>query len=155
MENLSVLDENWKILTTLFPGDWKMQARETGAIERLRGFGSAEALMRTLLMHVACGYSLRETVVRAKAARIAEISDVALLKRLRHAEGWLRGLCLSLLEENGVCGPEVKPGVKLRLFDGTIVKEPGKTGSQWRIHFSLRLPSLECDFFKLTQRVGN
>lgn len=153
MENLSVLDENWKILTTLFPEGWREQATELGAIERFRSF-TTEALMHTLLIHIARGYSLRETVVRAKAAGIAEISDVALLKRLRHSEAWLRALCLSLLNENGVCAPQLKEGINLRLFDGTIVKEPGKTGSQWRIHYSLRVPSLECDFFKLTQSVG-
>ena len=70
MENLSVLDENWKILTTLFPEGWREQATELGAIERFRSF-TTEALMHTLLIHIARGYSLRETVVRAKAAGIA------------------------------------------------------------------------------------
>jgi hypothetical protein len=38
-----------------------------------------------------------------------------------------------------------------RLLDGSLISEPGsKTGSQWRIHYSLRWPSLECDYFKLT-----
>jgi DDE family transposase len=36
------------------------------------------------------------------------------------------------------------------LVDATTVKEPGKTGGQWRIHYSLRLPALECDHFQLT-----
>jgi hypothetical protein len=154
MEKLSVLDEDWKVLTTLFPSDWQQQATELGAIERLRGFSSAEALMRTLLLHIARGYSLRETVVRAKAAGIADISDVALLKRLRGAERWLQGLCRALMQENQIVAPPLKPGLNLRIFDGTIVKEPGKTGSQWRIHFSVRLPSLECDYFKLTPSDG-
>jgi hypothetical protein len=34
------------------------------------------------------------------------------------------------------------------------VKESGKTGSLWRIHYSLQLPSLCCDFFKLTATKG-
>jgi len=34
-------------------------------------------------------------------------------------------------------------------------KEPGKTGSQWRVHFSLRLPELLCDFFQITASEGN
>lgn len=156
MRTLSVLDEDWKVLTSLFPAGWKRQAHETGAIQRLRGFNSAEGLLRTLLLHVGLGYSLRETAVRAKAVGLAEVSDVALLQRLKRAEGWLHGLCLGLLRENGCSAPAAKPGVNLRIVDGTIVKEPGKTGSQWRIHFSLQLPSLECDYFKLlpTEGVG-
>ena len=34
------------------------------------------------------------------------------------------------------------------------MKEPGRTGSLWRVHYSLRLPSLTCDFFKLTRTKG-
>ena len=34
------------------------------------------------------------------------------------------------------------------------MSEPGKTGSQWRVHYSLRWPSLECDYFKLTPVEG-
>jgi hypothetical protein len=45
-------------------------------------------------------------------------------------------------------------GYPVRLVDGSVVKEPGKTGSQWRLHYSLRLPSLECDEFILTPAHG-
>jgi hypothetical protein len=38
--------------------------------------------------------------------------------------------------------------------DGTIVKEPGKTGSQWRILYTIGLPELECDFFEMTAAEG-
>lgn len=75
-------------------------AWRSGAIERLRGFPSADVLLRTLMLHVARGYSLRETIVRAKLADWADISDVALLKRLRNSEEWLRLLCVELLREN-------------------------------------------------------
>ena len=39
-------------------------------------------------------------------------------------------------------------------FDATTVKEPGKTGALWRIHWSVCLPSLACDFFMLTPTEG-
>jgi len=42
----------------------------------------------------------------------------------------------------------------VRLLDATVVREPGKTGSEWRIHYSLRLPTLECDHFDLTSTRG-
>ena len=37
--------------------------------------------LRTLLLHVGCGWSLRETAVQAKLAGIADVSDVTLLNR--------------------------------------------------------------------------
>lgn len=150
----SVSSEDWQVLLSLFPPDWQDAAARSGAVERLRGFSSPEALLRTILLHVARGYSLRETVVRAQAARWAVVSDVALLKRLRNAESWLRGLCLALLEENGVVLKRAGTKRRVRLVDGTVVCEPGKTGSQWRLLYSLQLPSLECDFFDLTSDTG-
>jgi Tfp pilus assembly protein PilV len=47
---------------------------ESGAVKRLRGFSSPEVLLRTLLLHVGLGYSLRETVVRARFANWADVA---------------------------------------------------------------------------------
>jgi hypothetical protein len=152
MENVG--SEDWQVLLSLFPKDWRERAEETGAVERLRGFASSEALLRTILLHIARGYSLRETVVQARLAALTSVSDVALLKRLRKAEGWLRALCLSMLRDSGVTLPPEGGAHRVRLIDGTIVKEPGKTGSQWRLLYSLQLPSLVCDFFDLTSDTG-
>ena len=127
---------------------------QSGAIQRLRGFPSTDVLLRMLLLHVARGYSLRETVVRAKLANWTDISDVALLKRLRHSEEWLRLLCIELLRENVAQRLEGVFNRTIRIVDGTIVREPGKTGSQWRILYSIRLPSLVCDFFEVTAAIG-
>jgi hypothetical protein len=147
-------DEDWGVLLSLFPAGWAEDAVNTGAVERLRGFSSPETLLRTLLLHVARGYSLRETVVRAKLAGLANVSDVALLKRLRNCEPWLRTMCLDLLRENGVLLPDTDRTRRMRVVDGTVVKEPGKTGSQWRILYSLQLPTLACDFFQISPAEG-
>src|SRR6266550_4069593 len=151
---MRIAEENWKVLASLFPAGWQQMAWQSGAVERLRGFPSPDVLLRMLLLHVARGYSLRETVVRAKLANWADISDVALLKRLRNSEEWLRLLCIDLLRENGAYRLEEATSAPIRIVDGTIVKEPGKTGSQWRILYSLKLPSLMCDFFEVTAAIG-
>jgi hypothetical protein len=110
--------------------------------------------MRTLLLHVARGYSLRETVVRARIARLARVSEVALLKRLRSAEEWFRTLCIALLQEQGTKIPQAHSQIHLRLVDSTTIKEPGKTGSLWRVHYSFCVPELRCDAFPLTPTKG-
>jgi len=129
-------------------------AWQSGAVSRLRAFPSPDALLRMLLLHMARGYSLRETVVRTNLANWADISDVALLKRLRNSEEWLRSLCVELLRENVACRLEEAISRTIRIVDGTIVREPGKTGSQWRILYCIRLPSLVCDFFEVTATIG-
>ena len=143
-------DENWTVLATLLPTDWRRLAFTSGAVARLRGFEDVSQLLRTLLLHVGKGYSLRETAVRAKAAGLASVSDVALLDRLRSAGPWWRQLCTRLLEESGAHVPVGAGQRRFRAVDGTVVNEPGKTGTSWRIHYTLQLPSLECDYFEIT-----
>jgi len=139
---------------SFFPVNWFEMASATDALKGLRKDKDAENYLRTLLLHVGCGYSMRETVARAKLADLADISDVAFLGRLRKAKDWLHRLCISLFEERGVTLSMAK-GFEARLFDATIVKEPGQTGSQWRIHYSVKIPSLACDFFKITMTKGS
>jgi len=146
--------EDWPVVLELLPEGWEQAGRSSGAVKRLRGFATMEALLHTLLLHVGCGWSLRETAVQAKLAGIADVSDVTLLNRLRDAELWLRHLCQQLWQESGVTLQPALGGRSVRVLDATVVREPGPTGSQWRIHYSLRLPGLECDSFKLTPNHG-
>ncbi|HEY8671479.1 MAG TPA: IS4 family transposase [Terriglobales bacterium] len=147
-------EEDWAVLLSLFPEGWENQARKTGAMARHRGIAIPETLLRLFLLHVARGYSLRETSVRATESGLATISDVGILKRLRRSEDWLHWLCAQLVSENGVQMPQTKDRGVVRIVDGTIIKEPGKTGSQWRILYSIRLPDLRCDYFNLTAITG-
>ncbi len=151
---MNALDEDWDILVGLLPPSWQRAARLSGAVERLRELDSVEALLRRLLMHVGCGYSLRETTVRAQAAGLSKVSDVTLLNRLRQSENWLQHLCQALLAESGVRWKGPPPRRRLRALDGTVIKEPGPTGSHWRIHYSLRLPELACDQLLISSRKG-
>lgn len=148
------ITSNWDMLVGLLPEDWRQVAKSSGAITRLRGFATEDAMLRCLLLHVGCGYSLRETSVRAGLAGVAQVSDVTLLNRLRQSKEWLKQMCLALLRERGVGLENGLAGRVLRVLDGTHVKEPGKTGTQYRIHYSLRLPSLDCDHFAITAVKG-
>lgn len=149
------LDEDWKLLLELFPMGWEQTAVLSGALERLRGFSSPSHLLRVLLLHVGGGYSLRETAVRAAQAGLANVSDVAVLKRLRQAGEWWRRMCVALLRESGFAFRTDLRGWNVRAVDGTLVKEPGRSGTLWRIHYSLRLPELECDYLELTAVKGS
>ena len=147
------VDEDWDVLSSFLPRDWRELAEDTGALKGLRKDKSVDNLLRTLLLHLGCGHSLRETVVRARQAQLADLSDVALLKRLKKSKAWLHALCVRLFEEQDLA---VVPGgaFQVRAVNATTVKEPGPSGSLWRLHYSVCLPSLACDFFKLTGTEG-
>jgi hypothetical protein len=154
MHEPNISDTNWDYLLTLLPADWQQLAKTSGGVRRLRGANSLGSLLRTLLLHIAHGCSLRTTSVVAKAAGWATMSDVALLKKLRACEGWLCALCSGLIQESGMVIPQAHRGFRMRLVDSTIIKEPGDTGSQWRILYSLSVPDWRCDFFRLTSAKG-
>jgi hypothetical protein len=153
MNETNVMDEDWPLLLSLMPSGWEELASETNALKGLRKDKGAGDYLRTLLLHLACGYSLRETATRAREAKLADLSDVALLKRLRKSKDWLQALCRQLLENQVILGKEAA-GLSLRLVDATLIQEPGPTGSAWRIHYSLRWPQLTCDHFELTGTHG-
>ncbi len=149
----AVDDKEWALLVSFLPANWQELAASTGALRGLRKDKSPERLLRTLLIHLGCGHSLRESVARARQAQLANLSAVALLKRLRKSRDWLYAMCMELFHEHGI---EVSTGggFQMRAFDATVVSEPGRTGSTWRLHYSVTLPSLGCDFFKLTGTKG-
>ena len=93
------LPEEWDLIRAWLPPDLNTLARQCSFFQRARGLTDGELWLRLILMHVAGGLSLEQTTVRAKELGLAEISAVALFKRLRRAETWLRSLCRHLLAE--------------------------------------------------------
>jgi Transposase DDE domain len=147
----SLGSENWSILRTFLPKGWKEMARSTGALRRARDIPDAESLLRLLLMHVVNGYSLAETAVRAGELGM-ELSAVAIFKRLRASEEWLRWLAEQQRGRQPVAVES--QGRPVRLVDATTVSEPGSTGTDWRVHYVVNLANLQCDFFELTDVKG-
>lgn len=149
-----LFSNDWDIVKGLLPGDWEISARHCGALRRCRNVDSAETLLRLILLHVAGGLSLRQTVVRAEAFGWAILSDVALLKRLRASTSWLEYMCTELwrtAEWPPALGPSAH---RWRIVDATTIQEPDATSMDWRVHYVVGLPSLACDFVSLTSFRG-
>ena len=45
-------------------------------------------------------------------------------------------------------------GYRVRAVDATTVSRPGSLGTDWRLHFSVNLEDLQCDFFEVTDAHG-
>jgi len=153
------LSEDWTLIESLLPDGWQDKARELGAFRRARGFADARVLLRVMLIHLAEGCGLRETAVRARAAGLAQVSDVALLKRLKSCCGWFEWLVEHVRQAPEWRDPAVPAvsmnalaGRRLRVVDGSMVSEPGPTGSQWRLHYAIGLPALQCQEVHLGPR---
>jgi hypothetical protein len=151
---LAGVAEDWQIVLRVLPSAWPDKARELGALRRYREFPDAATLLRVLLIHLAEGCSLRETAVRAAEGQLVTVSDVALLKRLRVSGEWFRWMGEELMRRWLTARP-VRPlldaGLRVRLVDGSTVNEPGATGSTWRLHYAVGLPSLVCEEVHVTE----
>jgi hypothetical protein len=150
------LPEDWAILRSWLPEDLHERARADGFFRRMRGLSDAELWLRLILMHVAGGLSLKQTATRARELGLAEVSSVALFKRLRCSQRWLQGLTQYLLAvQQKKLGRFAWPyRYRLRIIDASNIQEPGSTGTDWRLHYSIRLPELTCDHFELTDDQG-
>lgn len=141
---------DFDLIEGLLPSGWQEKARELGALRRGRSIADARTLLRVMMIHIAEGCGLRDTAERARLGGIATVSDVAILKRLRGCGAWFEWMCQQLRTQ--WLPPPLAPalgscwaGRRIRLVDGTVVSEPGATGSQWRLHYAIELPSLSAD----------
>ena len=119
----------WDEVESLLPRDWRDIAVATNALKGLRQDKSPDNLLHVLLLHFACGMSLRETVVTVKISNLGDFSGVALLKRIRKCEGFLKALCQSMFGEVRLNAD--LQNCHIRLLDGTTIKEPGQFGALW------------------------
>ena len=148
-----ITSDEWRVIERLLPVGWKKMAREKKAFRRARYLTDPAPLLRLLLFHAVNDTGLRETVAQARASGIAEMSQVALLKRLRTAGAWLawlgEQLCRRLRDE-----PHLPQGLRPRVVDSTTIQGPASKGTEWRVHYALDLPTLTCDWFALTDAHG-
>ena len=90
----------WPFLLKMLP-DLETSSTDFGAIQRKRNVRSAADLLRLALVYGYCDRSLRETAAWAASTELADVSDVALLKRFRQCGAWLGHLLAHLVAERG------------------------------------------------------
>lgn len=132
----SPIDAAWPELLSRLPAslDLAATARASGALVRRRKFKSAADLLRVLLGYAASGLSLRNTALWARLQKIAAVTDVAVLARLRQAGPWLGQIMAAILSARLHRAPGLAVGQRLCLIDATVLSAPGSAGVDWRVH---------------------
>ena len=134
--------------------------RSTAARGRRRRFcgraiKTAVDLLRLILVYCLGERGLRSTTAWAAAIGLADISNVALLYRLRQCGDWL-----GLLVGHVLAGaaPPASQGRLIRLVDATTAPKAGRLAKMknrlWRIHSAFDLPGERFGFFALTDERG-
>jgi hypothetical protein len=157
MADESLLSELWQTVVTRLGGTAAIEAsaREMRAFQRARAIHCAADLLRLILAYCLGGMGLRSTSAWAASIGLADLSNVALLKRLRNCGAWMEHLVEQLLRA------EIRPAAgsrRIRLLDGTTVPKAGKDARRnsglWRLHCAFDLPAERFSFIELTDETG-
>jgi hypothetical protein len=157
MKRASLLHQDWYCVVDRLGGAQAIaaSARETKALRRARGVPDAVALLRLVLAYCLRQGGLRSTAAWASAIGLADISNVALLKRLRGCGDWLAVLVGYLLAAQA---PAASRGRLVRLIDATAVPKAGTAARRgngiWRVHSAFDLPAERFAFFAVSDERG-
>ena len=149
------LTDDWPLLLTLLPEDLEASAKALGALLRKRGVLSAQALLRLAFAFAYAGLSLRASATWARQTGVAQLSDVALLQRLRRAAPWAGHLLAQqLLQQAAWQRHRFPSALTVRLIDATTASRPGSRGTDFRVHLRFDLGSLTITDVTVTDAQG-
>jgi hypothetical protein len=140
----SLLNQDWSRIVSRLGGAASLAttARICKAFLRPRGIRNAVDLLRIISAYCLGDRGLRATAAWAAAVGLADISNPAILYRLRHCGDWLTMLIGQLL---ATTTPTPARGRLIRLIDASTVVKPGpeaqKSNKLWRVHAAFDLPA--------------
>ena len=155
MTNESLLNEDWASIVAQLGGAETLDvtARETKAFLRPREISNAVDLLRLILAYCLGEKGLRATAAWATSVGLVDISNVALLYRLRQCGDWFATLVGQALAASA---PKASYGRLIRVIDATTVPKAGpsarKKNELWRIHSAFDLPRERFGHFELTDQ---
>ncbi|WGS26649.1 transposase [Bradyrhizobium sp. ISRA464] len=151
------MNEDWAHVVARLGGAdaLEVSARETKAFVRPREISNAVDLLRLILAYCLGERGLRLTTAWATSVGLVDISNVALLYRLRQCGDWLARLVGQALVSGA---PKASRGRLIRIVDATTVPKAGTSGRNknavWRVHSAFDLPRERFGHFELTDERG-
>jgi hypothetical protein len=149
----SLVSQDWHSVVARLGGAETLTttARETKAFVRRREIKTAVDLLRLILAYCLGEGGLRLTAAWAASIGLVDISNVALLQRLRNCGDWLALLIGQALAK---AAPAASRGRLIRIIDATSVAQAGSAAKRenklWRIHCAFDLPRERFGHLELT-----
>lgn len=153
-EQSVLIDAAWNDVLRWLPPNLDQMAKEEFGFRRRGSFQTAADVLRMALAYSVCDLSLRSTAAWLTTRGLGDISDVAVLGRLRRAQTFLARALASLLAMRVQRTPCANVPYKVRMLDGTCVSAPGATGAEWRIHATFDAARGVVDCIELTTDKG-
>jgi hypothetical protein len=146
--------DRFEQLLKLLPECWEEKSRELKAFQRARGIQSPEDLLKMILLYLTEGKSFRGTSAVTRLSGEAQMSDVAILKRMRNSASWLQWLCVNIYRCAGLIveKPKWLKKKNVNIVDGTEDVKCGIRRQCYMLHYSLDLFTLQEREFLITDR---
>jgi hypothetical protein len=157
MTRESLVSQDWQSVVARLGGATALEtsARETKAFLRGRKVQTAVDLLRVVLAYCLGERGLRLTAAWAASIGLVDISNVALLQRLRNCGDWLALLIGQALAQ---AAPAASRKRLIRIIDATSVPQAGGAAKRenklWRIHCAFDLPCERFGHVELTDERG-
>ena len=134
------------------PQGYEQACFETGAIQRKRDISNPGDLMMLSMFHLINGCSLVEISEVSKCLGIANISDVGFMKRFKNCNNWFKWIIDNIVSEGLIeyKTPEKLKNYRILAVDASDVKEKGRSGRIYRLHFALDIIKMQSAIYNIT-----
>lgn len=122
------------------PPEMAQMAREFKAFARARKIKTPEQLLRVVLLYCGLDKPLR-AVAGAVTVLYEPIADQSVAERLRACGPWIKAMLRKMLPRPSVAA--LPRGLRFVVIDASSLQAPGAKGTDYRLHLSMDLVSLE------------
>lgn len=162
------MDENpmgsagWATIQSLLPKNWAQRAEELRLCRSIVSATGEEraklrdpgVLLRLVLHHVQTGSSLDQTVTLAAAAKLVDVSSVALHYRMRTVGPWLSEMASHMIGAPEMFDAARWAGFRIFCTDATTGTRPGAMGTTFRVHYRIHAQTLRPEQAHFTDETG-
>lgn len=140
-------------LLPLLGSEYEAKCHELKIIQRKRKIEAPADLMMLCLLHLINGCSLVDISEIARLSKIAEISDVAFMKKFAMCGEWFEWITTKIVtrELANYAKPSYLRGYRPIAVDASDVVEKGRSGKRYRLHYAIDIFSLQSRSYKITK----
>jgi hypothetical protein len=159
MKEFKQFDTDWEVIAGKLPTGWRELAYDMGLIKpqptQLHTKVTDPAVpLRLALFHAATDSSLQVTAATAAAAKVADLSSVALHYWMRKLAPYLATLLSRLWDTSSLFLAPRWAGYEVIGADASVITRPGSQGTDARVHYALRLSDLRLLALEATDDKG-
>jgi hypothetical protein len=124
----------WADVVAWLPRNLDELAASSHGFQRRRAIKTPADFIRVAMAYSVLDLSLRAVAAWCSDHSIGELSDVAVLGRLRRGWPFLKAVFEELIAAQVREAPRAGPQRRIRLIDATTLSHPGSSGADWRLH---------------------